>query len=96
MNVVVCYPPISKIVCFRSISIKHLSFNVQSFTNIKVVPIKVFVSGIHAVIEERLEYKYGGVSTSNANTPPASGLAGLHKYGTLLAPLVKIMLSIII
>jgi len=50
--------------------------NVQSFTNIKVAPIKIVVRGAEAVVVERMEVK-GDSSTSSST----GGLGGPHKYG---------------
>ncbi len=50
--------------------------NVQSFTNIKVAPVKIVVRGAEAVVVERMEVKSDSSTSSSTG-----GLGGPHKYG---------------
>ena len=66
-------------VCFESISIGSISINVQSFANIKVIPIRIVIKDVEAIIVERMELKI----PTTENVKSGGGLNGRHKYGKL-------------
>ena len=72
-------------ISFDSISVGAIAINVQSFTNIKVIPIRIVVKNVKAVIVERIEFNdISNDKIDNTNsTNASSGLAGPHKYGLL-------------